>query len=273
MNYNISFQSICLQLVPSFLRGTKFISLIYSIIKPLKDLNSGVTISDYSASSTYAIGDKVRYNNIYYLCREEIAVPESFTLSKWVDLGMFSNFYNLTQIISNFLKYDSKQLYLELFLNKKYDPTLSEFDEYNVANDTYIKDNVLLTNADNKPRIQVLSNTTTTKFLYNLSESSTPFYLYNYYETGGTYTAGERVVYLTKIYECILGHTNKIPTDPTYWTEQSTVSYFYNKGGGSYSYDFIVMVPSGLLGTRLAEFESDIKKYKLAGKTYSIITY
>ena len=39
MNYNINFRIIGANLIPSFLRGSTFLSLIYSLIKALKDVN------------------------------------------------------------------------------------------------------------------------------------------------------------------------------------------------------------------------------------------
>jgi hypothetical protein len=273
MNFNINFQNIAFKLTPVDLRKTKFLSYIYSIIKPLRDLNYGVSISDYSVATTYAIGDKTRYNNIYYLCRIAITVPEIFDETKWVSLGMWNNFYNLTEKIDLLLTYNSKQLTFEKYLNWKYDNTLSDFDSYNCINDTYSKDGALLTNANNKPRIQVLTSTTTIKYLYNTIESHAPIYFYNNWNSLASYIINDRCQYLNNIYVCILGHSNKIPTDPIYWTFQKTVDYYYNKGGGILSSNFIVRVPITLLGTKETEFNSDIKKYKIAGKTYTIVKY
>jgi hypothetical protein len=273
MNFNVSFRDIAYQLIPHFLRTTNFMSYIYSIVKPIRDLNYGISLSDYSAAATYAIGDRVRYNNVYYLCRVTIASPEAFDETKWVSLGMWSNFYSLVDKIQTLLRYDSKTLNLEKYLNWKYDNTLSDFDSYNVTSDTYSKAGVLLANPNNKPRIQVGSNSRVMNFMYNLVETHDPIYFYNNWDSTQLYNPTDRVQYNSNIYVCILMHSNKVPTDPTYWTFQKVVSYYYNLGGGVLNADFIVYVPTALLGTKLAEFNSDIKKYKLAGKTYLIEYY
>ena len=46
-------------------------------------IDCGQDISAYSASSTYSIGAKVKYNNAYYQANQNITTPEAFTLSRW----------------------------------------------------------------------------------------------------------------------------------------------------------------------------------------------
>jgi hypothetical protein len=46
-------------------------------------IDCGQDISAYSASSTYSIGAKVKYNNAYYQANQNITTPEAFTLSHW----------------------------------------------------------------------------------------------------------------------------------------------------------------------------------------------
>ena len=94
-------------------------------------------------------------------------------------------------------------------------------------------------------------------------------YVYNKWKITTTYTAGQFVSYERKIYECILGNTGQLPTDPTYWTEDSDVTYLYNKTGGTLATDFIVHCPAALV-TQEISIQGTVEIYKIYEKTYSI---
>lgn len=247
MEYNVNFRDLAYKAVPNFKRATAFLGYLYALIKPLQDLNSGVSYSSYSASSTYSVGDLARHEGANYVCTTDIGTPEAFTASKWAPLGSVEDFYTVSENIKTFLAFNSQVVYFEKYLNDKYD--------------------------NGNDRIYLGAGETVLNYLFNDVEGATPFYFYNNWDVNTTYVAGatpDYVYFGGKVYVCVLGHTGQQPPNATYWSEDSDTEYFYQRGGGSADADFTINVPTGLLGSSLAEFEADIEKYRLAGKTYII---
>ena len=149
-----------------------------------------------------------------------------------------------TQEMNTFLNHSSQVIYFEKYLNDKYDPL--------------------------DRRITITNKSTEINYWFNDVESAAAVYMYNLWNGTTAYVVDERIVFDNVIYKCILGHTGVQPPHATYWTSEGTMDYYYNLGGGSLEYDFVVNVPNSLVYVD-AEFRGDIEQYKLAGKTYEIV--
>lgn len=53
-----------------------------------KDTYKLVDLSEYSASSTYAVGDYVYYNELIYKCTTAISVAEVWTAAHWTQVSL-----------------------------------------------------------------------------------------------------------------------------------------------------------------------------------------
>jgi hypothetical protein len=146
------------------------------------------------------------------------------------------------------VRFTGQIIYLEKFLNDKYDQINRGIYIDNVANIS-------------KP------------YLYNKSEQRPVRHLYNKWDATVTYVAGEFAVYGQKVYIAMTGTTNQLPpTNPTVWKIYANKFYLKNITEYQLQYDFIVMVPSSVVFDQ-NEMKGYVNYYKLAGKRYTIQTY
>jgi len=264
MRFGLNYKHIIWNLIPNFLRTTALGEYLFVCLKGLRDLNTGIIANDYDSSLTYAVGDLVKYNDIYYRCITAIGTPESFTVSKWLSLGSVRSFLNLTATTDNFLLYDGRTINLEKYLNETY----TGYGYTSSSQRDPAESDTIIGNA-----IYIENNSKELIYLFNKVEGET-FYAYNKWDSTIAYSINDYVNYQNKVYKCILGHAGKLPTNSTYWQDLSeTVTYFYNQGGGLLDAGFVVNVPSYLQTGFETKITADINKYKTAGVTTSINWY
>lgn len=109
-------------------------------------------------------------------------------------------------------------------------------------------------------------------YLYNEIEIKPPFYAYNNYDNAATYAVGEFIAHQNKIWKCLTTNTGNAPIEGMYWTYQKDITYFKNLTEYASSYDFIVMIPVGVVFD-IDKMRALINYYKAAGKRYTIQTY
>lgn len=158
-----------------------------------------------------------------------------------------SEFLQFRQDILYKLRFTGQIIYLEHILNDMFDP---------VNRAIYI-DNV----AD-----------TATTIIYYKSELKPKTFLYYKYNPVANYQADDFVVEGDKVYKCIAASTGLLPSaNPAQWQLYKVRPSIKYKSE-QLAYDFIVMVPSGLI-FNIDQMKALVDYYKLLGKAYQIITY
>jgi len=248
MRFNINFRAPIYQATPSRKRKPKFIRFLFSAIKPLTELNKGMSALTYVPANTYNKGDRVLYNNNYYWCMEN-GVTGAFDSTKWADMGKQTGFYPFYTKWTNFLKFNSQTITLTKYLN-------DVFDSLNRG--------IFITNTAN----------TNVTFLYNIPELKPPVYLYNLWRAITTYALDERIVRENGVYKSLqAGNLNRLPEiEPLWWGFEKDVLFLFNDDEAGSQYDFIVYVPSSVTFSETV-MRAEIDQYKLAGKLYLILTY
>lgn len=110
-------------------------------------------------------------------------------------------------------------------------------------------------------------------YLYNKVEAAAPVYFYNRHNPAHSYLVGEYAVAAGRIWKALVASPSDVPSSSSAeWSDEGERLYLLNKAEGQNSFDFIVWVPAGLVFDQ-NEMEALIDLYKLAGKTYVILTY
>lgn len=147
------------------------------------------------------------------------------------------------------LNFTGQRLYLERWLNDKFDP----------VNQAITVTNILLTQ---------------NPFIFNKIEGRET-YVFNKWNAGITYTTGDRASYGGAIWRCLQTSTNNIPSSsPAYWTQNSDQKHLFNKSEIGGAVVFTVTIPNTipLTDQKRKEIATEIDKFVVAGKQYQIIS-
>ncbi len=192
--------------------------------------------------------------------------------------NLFYAFYDTKRF---FLKHTSQTVYVEHFLNAKYNidnPSASHVPAHDY-------------NATNKD-IYIVNNDIVPQYLFNLSESipdDDVIYIFNKdeeYNPALTYNSGDTATYDFQFWECNTNGTTGAWNE-TKWDKLCDEFILYNKNDVSLGYNFTIYVPSNLLlakpwsdmsmittMTQVKAFISGtIEKFKFANITYELIEY
>tara|TARA_R110000796_G_scaffold63139_2_gene145507 strand:- start:617 stop:1216 length:600 start_codon:yes stop_codon:yes gene_type:complete len=147
------------------------------------------------------------------------------------------------------IQFTGQRLYLERWLNDKFDP----------VNQLITVTNVILTQ---------------NPFVYNSLEQRET-YLVNKWVGSQTYTINDRIGYGGKIFKALTTTTGNVPSgSPASWVIHREQLYLFNKGEIGSGFVFIVTVPATItLSNQVHQNISDqINKFLIAGKQYQIIS-
>lgn len=212
MLYSVTFRTTVFQILTWFLRQPLTLQYIYGSIKPLQELNDNGTL-------VRAFGE----------------VNPS--------LRPFQFF------ISDFLKFGSRTIYLEKWLNRFYDPVLER---------------IRIINNNQLPFI----------YLFNTSEQEDPVYFYNSWDAAIAYIASpeDYVVHESILYVAIQDNTNQQPPNSLFWQPETDTVFLFNLGE-SVDPDYTVRVPLSV--TFNPEYSIDriiaqINLFNALGRTFEI---
>ena len=147
------------------------------------------------------------------------------------------------------LNFTGQRLYLERWLNDKFDPVNQAIEVNN---------------------IELAQN----PFMFNKIEGRDN-YVANKWDLSTSYVVGDRVNFAGKRWRCVLASTNNPPNiSPAYWTEVSDVLFLYNKTeiGGAIVFEIVVPLTITLTDQKKKEIATEIDKFVVAGKQYQIIS-
>lgn len=215
MLYSITFRTSVFQILTWFLRQPITLQYIFSTVKPLQQLNDNGTL-------VRAFGE----------VNPSLRPLEFF--------------------ISDFLKFGSRTIYLEKWLNRFYDPVLN--------------------------RIQIINNNQLPfTFLFNTDEQEDPVYLYNGWDEAVAYIASpeDYVVHLSILYVAIQNSTNEEPPNPSFWQPETDQLFFFNLGE-SVGKDYTVRVPLAVeLNPEysLNRIIAQIRLFNAAGRSFEIVVF
>jgi len=261
--YKLNFKDITFQLSPWFFRVPKYLRYMFSLIKPLNELNDngnpiqffeqGNTTNTnykglYDSASTYTTGDIVTYEGYPYRNKISISIPEAFDSAKWIK-NPYASFYPFTNYITRFLQVDASRIVLEKYLNEIWDPT----------NEAIV--------IENNQVIEV-------KYKYNNTEFSIDNYKYNNWNNSTSYVAGANPDYVLakdgEVYKANTNNTNDEPPSLNWDLVTIDDEYLYNSAD-IYDADYIVKIP--LLVTMQPDYNNDrfmaiLNYFNSAGRTY-----
>lgn len=260
--FRINFRDISFQLSPHFFRAPIYLGYLYSLIKPLSDINDNGTpirffnqgnLSNtvykgiYSDQATYSIGNRVLHNGVAYKNITNITVPESFTEAKWLRATNRS-FYPLTVFITRFLQVDASRLKLQKYLNEIWDPT----DE-----------GILIVN----------NATVDVKYKFNNVEPREPSYKYNAWKSTTDYAASANLVLAFDGNVYSSNTTPNLNNEPPHanWTLISTSEEYLFNVSDIYTADYTIRIP--VIITTIDNYNADkfravVDFFNAAGRTY-----
>lgn len=192
--------------------------------------------------------NKLAYRNtpsVYKKTNFRVWVDVLISQVKWLYNSVFKPYEEAT--LYN-LSFTGQIIYLEQFLNDKYDSSSRRIYINNVAD-------------------------VDREYIYNKIEQKPKRYVYNKWNSVTAYVAGQYSVEGDTVYICLQNSTNNQPSiSPTYWAAHAEKTYFKNHAQYATTYDFIVMVPS-FISFNDSEMKAYINLYKIAGKRYTIQTF
>lgn len=147
------------------------------------------------------------------------------------------------------LKFTGQRLYLERWLNDKFDPVNQAINVINI---------VLIQNP----------------FVFNKIEGRET-YSANKYKAATAYVVGDRVSSVGSIWRCISAATGQTPaTSPAFWTLDRGHQYLRNKNEIGGAYVFTVEIPNTItLSDQVRNnIKTEVDKFVIAGKNYQIIS-
>lgn len=147
------------------------------------------------------------------------------------------------------LQFTGQRLYLERWLNDKFDP----------VNQAITVTNVVLTQ---------------NPFIFNSIEGREN-YVVNKWDVSETYVINDRISYGGEIYKALATTTGNIPdASPAFWTVQRDQIFLYNKTeiGGAIVFTVTIPVTITLSDQVRKNISDEIDKFVIAGKQYSIIS-
>ncbi len=251
MSFNVDFKDIKFQLTPFFLRKENLLKLMFSAIKPLKELNNNgvlvesfgqsdrinpsTTALDYDATITYSIGDFRKFNSITFQNNTAITVPEPFDPAKWTKISnVNASLHQFILFITNFLNFDARTIFLEKFLNDIYAKVTEGWlvtkpyligDKIIFDGQNYI---ALTANAGKQPDLNPTDwettgieirndNTIRVQYVFNEAEKADNYILFNDWDNTFAYkintlpVTGDFAVFENKVYQAKTNNTNKQP--------------------------------------------------------------
>ena len=227
--FNIDFKDIKFQLTPHFLRKENLLKLMFSAVKPLKDINNdGVVVESFGQKN--------------------------------------SSLHQFILFITNFLNFDARTIYLEKFLNDIYAKVTQRWkaSQSFLIGDKVIFDGqnyIALTNSTGKQPdlspvdwettgIEIINdNTIRVQYVFKKAEEVDNFIMYKLWDSGFAYkintlpVTGDFAVFENKIYQSKTDNTNKQPdTNPSDWDFISDITYLFNLSD-QLPFDYRVLVP------------------------------
>ena len=249
--FNVDFKDIKFQLTPHFLRKDNLLKLMFSAIKPLKELNNnGVVVEsfgqsdrinpsttalDYDATITYSVGDFRKFQSVTFQNNTAITVPEPFDPIKWTKISDVNvSLHQFILFITNFLNFDARTIFLGKFLNDIYAKVTQRWkaSQTFLIGDKVIFDGqnyIALTNSTGKQPdlspsdwettgIEIINdNTIRVVYVFKEAEEVDNFIMYKLWDSGFDYkintlpVTGDFAVFENKIYQAKTDNTNKQP--------------------------------------------------------------
>lgn len=183
------------------------------------------------------------------------------------------------QIILELLKVYLKPvqvMYDNMFYEAKWNSQIASFETY--LNEQYGLPYVFANRASliSSTSIIWIENTAAVRaiFLFNKIESRPPIILFNKYQPGFPYSIGQYASESGEVYRSKTNSNlgNQPSISPSNWEYVGIGPHLWSKDDPVNVYDFIVWVPNTLTYD-VDILNSQIKKYKLLGKKYTINTY
>ena len=227
--FNIDFKDIKFQLTPHFLRKDNLLKLMFSAIKPLKDINNdGVVVESFGQKN--------------------------------------SSLHQFILFITNFLNFDARTIFLEKFLNDIYAKVTQGWNPQQsfLIGDKVIFDGqnyLALTNSIGKQPdlspsdwettgIEIINdNTIRVQYVFNEAEEVDNYILFNDWDDTFAYkintlpVTGDFAVFENKVYQAKTDHTNKQPDlSPSDWDFFRDLTFLFNFSD-ELPFDYQVQIP------------------------------
>jgi len=208
--FNVNFRELSFQALPHFLRKSDFLKYIFSAIKPLQTLNN---------------------NNV---------VIESFGQKN-------PSLYQFQLFINEFLLFDARTIYLEKYLNNRWDP---------------INEGIVIVN----------NNVSEVLYLFNDAEQSDPVFFYNNWDPTTDYIASpeDYVMEDNTIFKCIADNTNQQPPNATFWVIDSTITFLFSVED-EFPFNYRIDIPlsiTGQINYSDERFKNQVRLFNSAGRSF-----
>jgi len=260
--FKINFKDLSTQLSPHFFRQPIYLKYLFSLIKPLSDINDNGNpvmffnqgnLSNteykgiYSDQKTYSIGNRVLFEGVAYKNIVNITTPEAFTEANWIR-STNRSFFPLTIFITRFLQVDASRLKLQKYLNELWDST---------------NEGILIVN---NPTVDVL-------YRFNNAEQHDDEFDYNAWDSTVDYAATGEFVLANdgNVYESNTNPNLNNEPPSAEWDLISTAKEYMFNEADEYTADYTVKIP--ILVTLQPDYSNDRFKAELdffnaAGRTY-----
>ena len=252
MIFNVDFKDIKFQLTPFFLRKDNLLKLMFSAVKPLKDINNdGVIVESFGQKD--------------------------------------SSLQQFILFITNFLNFDARTIFLEKFLNDIYAKVTEGWliTKSYLIGDKIIFDGqnyIALTNNTGKQPdlnptdwettgIEIINdNTTRVQYLFNDAEQGLDFFMFNNFDTAISYSADDFVIFENKVFQANTGTSaGESPgTTPGKWDFLQDITFLFSFSD-LFPFDYRVLVPLDI--TLQPDYSDDriknqIKQLNAAGRSF-----
>ncbi len=147
------------------------------------------------------------------------------------------------------LKFTGQRLYLERWLNDKFDP----------VNKAITVTNIVLT---------------LNPFVFNKIEGR-EMYVFNKWKSATAYVTNDHVTHLGIVYKALQATTANTPaSSPAFWSVVRDQIYLFNKTeiGGAIVFTVTIPVTITLNAQTTADIKTEIDKFVIAGKNYEIVS-
>ena len=208
--FNVDFKDIKFQLTPHFLRKENLLKLMFSAIKPLKDINNdGVVVESFGQKN--------------------------------------SSLHQFILFITNFLNFDARTIFLEKFLNDIYAKVTQRWNPQQafLITDKVIFDGqnyIALTNSTGKQPdlspsdwettgIEIINdNTTRVQYLFNNIEQGIDFFMFNNFDSAISYSLDDFVVFENQVFQANTGTSagESPTTTPGKWDFIQDITFVFS---------------------------------------------
>lgn len=257
MIFNVDFKDIKFQLTPFFLRKDNLLKLMFSAVKPLKDINNdGVVVESFGQKN--------------------------------------SSLHQFILFILNFLNFDSRTIFLEKFLNDIYAKVTERWldtKDY-IIGDKIIFDGqnyiALTINVGKQPDLNpsdwettgieiINDNTIRVQYVFNEAEQVDNYILFNEWDDTFAYkintlpVTGDFAVFENKVYQAKTDHTNKQPDlNPSDWDFFRDITFLFNFSD-QFPFDYRVEIPLSITlqpGYSDDRIKAQINQLNAAGRSF-----